>query len=165
MLDPRFVREHPEKVIKSLEHRGYDKGVIESFLKIEERRALLLEVERLRQERNELSEKIALLKQKGADVSSEATRAKTVSDSIKLKEERLKKLDDETKAFLLTIPNIPHESVPIGKDETENAEIHKWGEPRQFDFEPLNHWDIGEMLEIIDFERASKIAGARFALM
>ncbi|HKZ56536.1 MAG TPA: serine--tRNA ligase, partial [Thermodesulfovibrionales bacterium] len=78
---------------------------------------------------------------------------------------RLKELDEKAKAFLLNMPNIPHESVPVGRDETENAEIRKWGEPRQFDFEPMNHWDIGEILEIIDFERASKIAGARFAIM
>jgi seryl-tRNA synthetase len=166
MLDARFVREHPEKVIKALQHRGYDPGIIDDFLKIEEeRRSLLLEVERYRQERNELSEKISRLKKEGADVTTETQEAKNVSEAIKIKEERLRELAEKTKDFLLTIPNIPHESVPVGKDETDNVEIRRWGEPRQFDFEPMNHWDIGEMLEIIDFERASKIAGARFALM
>jgi seryl-tRNA synthetase len=166
MLDARFVRENPEKVIKSLKDRGYDPDVIDDFLKIEdERRSLLLEVERYRQERNELSEKISRLKKEGANVTSETQEAKNVSETIKIKEEKLRELDEKTKDFLLTIPNIPHESVPVGKDETENVEIRRWGEPRQFDFEPMNHWDIGEMLEIIDFERAAKIAGARFALM
>ncbi|MFH0932876.1 MAG: serine--tRNA ligase [Nitrospirota bacterium] len=166
MLDARFVREHPEKVINALQHRGYDPGIIDDFLKIEEeRRSLLLEVERYRQERNELSEKISRLKKEGADVTTETQEAKNVSEAIKIKEERLRELAEKTKDFLLTIPNIPHESVPVGKDETDNVEIRRWGEPRQFDFEPMNHWDIGEMLEIIDFERASKIAGARFALM
>lgn len=166
MLDARFVREHPEKVIKALQNRGYDPGIIDDFLKIEEeRRSLLLEVERYRQERNELSEKISRLKKEGADVTAETQEAKNVSEAIKIEEERLRELDEKTKDFLLTIPNIPHESVPVGKDETGNVEIRRWGEPRQFDFEPMNHWDIGEMLEIIDFERASKIAGARFALM
>ena len=166
MLDARFVRENPDKVMKALEQRGYDPGVIDDFLKIEEdRRSLLLEVERYRQERNELSEKISRLKKEGAVVTSETLKAKNVSEAIKIREERLRELDEKTKDFLLTIPNIPHESVPVGKDETDNIEIRKWGEPRQFDFEPMNHWDIGEMLEIIDFERASKIAGARFALM
>jgi seryl-tRNA synthetase len=135
-------------------------------LKIEEdRRSLLLEVERYRQVRNEFSERISRLKKEGSDVTSETEQAKNVSETIKTKEERLRELDEKTKDFLLTIPNIPHESVPVGKDETDNVEIRRWGEPRQFDFEPMNHWDIGEMLEIIDFERASKIAGARFALM
>lgn len=166
MLDARFVRENPERVIESLQQRGYDPGVINDFLGIEdERRSLLLDVERLRQQRNELSEKISKMKKDGRDVGGETQEAKNVSESIKTKEERLKELDEKTKTFLLNIPNIPHESVPVGKDETENAEIRKWGEPRQFDFEPMNHWDIGGILEIIDFERASKIAGARFAIM
>ncbi len=90
---------------------------------------------------------------------------KSVSEEIKRLDTELSTLEEDAKSFLLNIPNIPHESVPIGKDETENVEVRRWGEPRQFDFEPLNHWDIGEMLEIIDFERASKIAGARFSLM
>lgn len=166
MLDVRFVRGNPEKVVEALRHRGYDPSIIDEFLKIEdERRALLLEVEKYRQERNELSERIARMKREGVDVTSETEKAKNVSEAIKIKEESLRELDEKTKTFLLNIPNIPHESVPVGKDDTENVEIRRWGEPRQFDFEPLNHWDIGEMLEIIDFERASKIAGARFALM
>lgn len=166
MLDARFVRENHEKVVNALEHRGYDTDIIDDFLKIEdERRSLLLEVERYRQQRNELSERISRLKREGADVTSETQEAKNISEAIKIKEERLRGLDENTKTFLLNIPNIPHESVPLGKDETENVEIRRWGEPRQFDFEPMNHWDIGEILEIIDFERASRIAGARFALM
>jgi seryl-tRNA synthetase len=166
MLDARFVRDNPERVIKALRDRGYDPGIIDDFLKIEEqRRSLLLDVERYRQERNELSEKISRIKKEGADAAAETEKAKSVSGAIKIKEETLKDLDERTKNFLLNIPNIPHESVPIGKDETENREIRRWGEPRQFDFEPMNHWDIGEMLKIIDFDRASKIAGARFALM
>jgi seryl-tRNA synthetase len=166
MLDARFVRDNPEKVIKALADRGYDPGVIDDFLKIEEqRRSLLLDVERYRQERNELSEKISRIKKDGADAAAETEKAKSVSEAIKIKEETLKELDEKTKNYLLNIPNIPHESVPIGKDETENREIRRWGEPRQFEFEPMNHWDIGEMLKVIDFDRASKITGARFALM
>jgi seryl-tRNA synthetase len=166
MLDARFVRENPDKVMKSLQQRGYAPNVINDFLKIEDdRRSLLLEVERYRQESNELSEKISRLKKEGADATADTQEARNVSEAIKIREERLRELDEKTKDFLLAIPNIPHESVPVGKDETDNVEIRKWGEPRQFDFEPMNHWDIGEMLEIIDFERASKIAGARFALM
>jgi len=166
MLDARFVRDNPEKVINALKNRGYDPGVIDDFLKIEEkRRALLLDVERYRQERNALSEEISRMKKEGADVTKETEKARSISDAIKTKEETLRELEEKTKDFLLNVPNIPHESVPIGKDETESRELRRWGEPRQFDFEPMNHWDIGEMLNIIDFERASKIAGARFALM
>ena len=166
MLDARFVRDNPEEVINALKNRGYDPGVIDDFLKIEEkRRALLLDVERYRQERNALSEEISRMKKEGADVTKETEKARSISDAIKTKEETLRELEEKTKDFLLNVPNIPHESVPIGKDETENRELRRWGEPRQFDFEPMNHWDIGEMLNIIDFERASKIAGARFALM
>jgi seryl-tRNA synthetase len=124
-----------------------------------------LDVERYRQERNELSERISRLKKDGTDVTKETEEAKGISNAIKTKEETLKELDVKTRDFLLNVPNIPHESVPFGKDETENREMRRWGGQRQFDFEPMNHWDIGEMLGIIDFERASKIAGARFALM
>ena len=166
MLDARFVRDNPEKVINALEDRGYNTGIIDEFLKVEEqRRSLLLDVERYRQERNELSEEISRIKKEGGNVSAETEKAKNIAEAIRIKDETLKELDEKTKTFLLNIPNIPHESVPIGKDETENREVRKWGEPRQFDFEPMNHWDIGEMLQIIDFERASRIAGARFALM
>lgn len=166
MLDARFVLENSQRVIQSLNQRGYDSGIINDFLQIEEeRRSLLLEVERLRQRRNELSERISKIKKEGRDATSETKEAKNISEVIKTKEERLKDLDEKTKSLLLNIPNIPHVSVPIGRDETGNVEIRRWGEPRKFDFEPMNHWDIGEILDIIDFERASKIAGARFAIM
>ncbi len=166
MLDARFVLENSERVIQSLNQRGYDSGIVNDFLEIEEeRRSLLLEVERLRQKRNEISERISKIKKEGGDVTLETQEAKNISEVIKTKEERLKDLDEKTRALLLNIPNIPHESVPIGRDETGNVEIRRWGEPRKFDFEPMNHWDIGEILDIIDFERASKIAGARFAIM
>ncbi len=166
MLDAKFLRENPENIVEALKKRGYEFSIIDNFLKIEEeRRSLLLEVERYRQRRNELSEKISKLKKEGSDVTSETDEAKNISENIKTMDERMRELDEKTKTLLLNIPNIPHESVPVGEDETENAEVRRWGEPRQFDFEPLNHWDVGEMLEIIDFERASRIAGARFALM
>ncbi|NIS74196.1 MAG: serine--tRNA ligase, partial [Deltaproteobacteria bacterium] len=90
---------------------------------------------------------------------------KGVSDDIKALDEKIRELDANTSNFLLGIPNIPDDSVPVGKDETENVEVRKWGEPRDFDFKPLNHWDLGEMHDIIDFKRASKVAGARFSIM
>ncbi len=165
MLDARFVRANAEIVKDALKKRGYDLSLSE-FLAIEgERRSLLKETEEMRNKRNVVSEGIGRLKRQKQDVTELLTEMKGVSDRIKELDEKLRELDEKARTFLLNIPNIPHESVPIGKDETENVEVRRWGEPRDFDFAPLNHWDIAEMLEIIDFDRASKIAGARFALM
>jgi seryl-tRNA synthetase len=165
MLDARFVKENIDTVKNALKKRGYDFPLPE-FLEIDEKRiSLLKEAEELRNRRNVVSEEIGRLKRQKTDASARLEEMKVVSDTIKLLDEKLKNLEDETGAFLLTIPNIPHESVPTGRDETENVEIRKWGEPNAFDFEPLNHWDIAETLDIIDFDRASKIAGARFSLM
>lgn len=165
MLDARFVREQVETVQAGLEKRGYA-FPLSQFLEINDRRmSLLREAEELRNRRNVVSEEIGKLKKQKADVSSRLAEMKVVSDKIKSLDEKLRELEHETDDLLLTIPNIPHETVPVGKDETENVEIRKWGELKEFDFEPLNHWDVAETLDIIDFERASKIAGARFSLM
>lgn len=165
MLDPRYVRENVDIVKGALKKRGYDFPLTE-FLAIDEKRvAVLRETEELRNKRNVVSEEIGKLKRQKADASVQLGEMKGVSDKIKALDDQLKGLEEETRSLMLTIPNIPHESVAEGKDETENVEIRKWGEPRAFDFEPLNHWDIAEPLGIIDFDRASKISGARFALM
>ncbi len=165
MLDPRFVRENVEAVKAALKKRGYE-FPLQEFLSIDEKRMTVMrETEELRNRRNVVSEEIGRLKRQKADASSQLEEMKEVSDRIKSLDEALRGLEEETKSLLLTIPNIPHESVPVGKDETENIEVRKWGSPRVFDFEPLNHWDIAETLDIVDFDRASKIAGARFALM
>lgn len=165
MLDARFVRENIDTVKISLENRNYILP-LDDFLTIEEKkRSLQRESEELRNKRNVVTDEIAILKSNRQDASGLIEEMKSVSQRIKELDEKIKVLEEKTNDFLLNVPNIPHESVPIGKNETENVEIRKWGEARQFDFEPLNHWDIGEMLEIIDFERASKIAGARFSLI
>lgn len=164
MLDAKFVREHVDIVKKSLENRNYSLP-LDKFLEFEEQRRLLLrESEELRNKRNVVSEEIGKLRTQKQDASRLIEEMKLVSDRIKEMDEKIKILEENTNEFLLNVPNIPHESVPVGKDETENVEIKKWGELRRFDFEPLNHWDIGVILDIIDFERASKIAGARFSL-
>jgi seryl-tRNA synthetase len=183
MLDMKFVRENLEVVKKAMQDRGYivideketlrlTEEQLEGALDFhhiidqeEERRIILKEVEILRNKRNVTSEEIAKLKAKKQDALHLINEMKEVANTIKQMDEKLKALDEETQAFLLNVPNIPHESVPKGKDETENVVAKKWGEPKQFDFEPLNHWDIGEVLELIDFDRGSKIAGARFSLM
>ncbi len=165
MLDPRFVRDNVEAVKEALRKRGYE-FPLRQFLAIDENRMKVMrEAEELRSRRNMVSEEIGRLKRQKADASAQLEEMKAVSDSIKSLDDKLRGLEEETRSLLLTIPNIPNEAVPVGKDETENVEIRKWGTPPEFDFEPLNHWDIAETLDIIDFDRASRIAGARFAIM
>ena len=164
MLDAKFVRENIEIIKESLRNRNYALS-LDEFLKFEEqRRSLLKEAEELRNRRNVVSEEIGRLRIQKQDASNLIDEMKLVSDQIKAFDAQLKMLEENTNEFLLNMPNVPHDSVPVGKDETGNVEIRRWGEPRQFDFEPLNHWDIGTILDILDFDRASKIAGARFSL-
>lgn len=165
MLDARFVRENINIIKDSLNKRGYEIN-IDSFVILEEQRlSLLKESEELRNKRNVVSEKIAELKRQKHDTTELIAEMRKVSERIKEIEDRLKDIEIETNNFLLNLPNIPHSSVPYGKDENDNVEIRRWGMPREFDFEPLNHWDIAETLDIIDFQRGAKIAGARFSVM
>jgi seryl-tRNA synthetase len=164
MLDAKFARENIEIIKESLMNRNYEIS-LDDFLKDEEqRRSLLKESEELRNRRNVVSEEIGALRTQKQDASQLIDEMKLVSDRIKAFDEQLKTLEEHTNDFLLNVPNVPHHSVPVGKDETGNVEVRKWGEPGQFDFEPLNHWDIGAILNILDFDRAAKIAGARFCL-
>lgn len=164
MLDSRFVRENIDFINKSMMDRNYTIQ-FDEFLDFEEqRRSLLKEAEELRNRRNVVSEEVGKLKKQKQDAAVLIQEMKGVSERIKTLDEKLNSLEEGMDAFLLNVPNIPHQSVPVGRDETGNVEVRKWGEPRQFDFEPLNHWDIGEILGILEFERAAKIAGARFSL-
>jgi len=173
MLDIKFVRENPDKLREALGKRGMGDFFVPEvqlslgqLLEMEDRRRQLLkEAEELRNRRNVVSEDIGRLKREKKDADSLLTEMKGVSDMIKELDETLGKVEETATTFLRYIPNIPHSSVPVGKDETENKVVRTWGEPKDLGFPPLNHWDIGEMLGIIDFDRASKIAGARFALM
>jgi len=168
MLDIKFVRENPEKIIASLKKRGYEIN-FDNFLTMEKQRLYFLrEIEQKRALRNSVSQDIAKLKKSGEDgqkVEELISEMRELGDEINNLENKLREIEEKVQDFLLFIPNIPHDSVPLGKDETENIEIRRWGKQREFNFEPLNHWDIGEILGIIDFERASKIAGSRFAVM
>ncbi len=165
MLDARFVRENVQVVRDALQKRGYEIA-LDDFLSLEEkRREVIREVEELRNRRNVVSDQIGTLKKSGGDATDLISEMKTVSERIKVLDEELKGVDVKVREFLLNLPNIPHESVPVGRDESDNTEIRQWGKPEEFVFEPLNHWDIAESLDIVDFDRASKIAGARFALM
>jgi len=165
MLDIRLVREDTQKVIEALKKRGEDAAILDKFLVIEsKRRDLLKAVEDDRQQRNKLSQEIGRLKKEGGDASELLEKAKAVSEDTSAREAELRELEILTRDELLMIPNIPHESVPVGKDENENVEVRRWGDIPEFSFEPKNHWDIGETLDILDFDRASKIAGARFVI-
>jgi len=165
MLDARYVRDNVEAVRDALKKRGYEFPLAE-FLRVDEKRIeILKETEDLRNRRNVVSEEIGRLKRQKADAALQLAQMKEVSERLKELDEKLAGLEAETRALLLTIPNIPHESVPAGRDENDNVEVRTWGSPQQFDFEPLNHWDIAEPLDIVDFDRAAKISGARFALM
>ncbi len=165
MLDIKFVRENVDAVKETLKKRGVELS-FDSFLGSEQkRREILLEVEELRNRRNVVSKEVGALKKDGKDASGQMAEMKGVGEKIKAFDEELKVHEQQMQDFLLNVPNMLHESVPVGADEDANIEIRKWGEPGEFDFEPLNHWDIGERHDIIDFERATKIAGSRFSLL
>jgi len=167
MLDARFIRENPDAVRSAMASRnsGWD---IEGFLRLdEERRRLIGEVEALQAKRNDASKAIGALMQAGKRDEAEAAKeqVRDVNERISGLEAHLDAVDADTKSLLLTGPNLPDASVPLGADETENVEIKRWGSPREFDFEPLAHWDLGPALGIIDFERAVKLAKSRFVLL
>jgi len=164
MLDLKFVRTNLDSIREMLKTRGYDLDISRFETLDQERRARLTVLEELRHRRNRVSDEIAAMKKKGEDASSVIAEMKAVSLNIKEKEKELPLFVDELNEMLMIIPNMPHESVPIGKDETDNPVIRTWGEVRETDFESLSHWEIGENLGIFDFARAAKIAGARFAL-
>lgn len=165
MLDARFVRGNIELIRNALKKRGYEIDISYFIALEEDRLRLLKESEDLRNKRNVVSEEIGRLKRKGITTDAAIAEMKAVSKRIKEIEDRLRDIEEKATGFLLNLPNMPHESVPVGKDETDNVEIRRWGELRDFNFEPRNHWDIAETLDIIDFERGAKIAGARFAVM
>lgn len=164
MLETRFVRQNSELVQESLGKRGqdYDLGM---FLECDsKRRAILLEVEDLKHQRNAVSDRIARMKRENQDPSDLIAEMKTVSGNIKALDEALSQHEATLESILMGLPNLPHPSVPFGEGTEDNVVLRKEGAPPSFDFEPLPHWDIGTRLGILDFERAAKIAGARFAL-
>ena len=165
MLDRKFVRENPELIRKMLKSRGIEGLDINEFLTMEKNwRELVRQVEDLRAEQNKISREIPKLKKEGKDVSSVIAEMRQISDKIKDLEDKKKELEGKIREFLLKIPNIPHESVPVGKDENDNVTVRTWGELPKFDFKPREHWEIGTILDIFDFDRAAKLAGSRFVV-
>jgi len=164
MLDMRLVRSNPDLVRAGLQKRNAGKE-LDRLLDLDEQwRTRVFMVEQLKSERNAVSEKIGRLKKEGVDATAEIARMREAANQIKTMDKEIKMLDDELRSLLLLIPNLPHESVPVGADDSANEVVRFWGEPPQFDFEPKPHWDIGADLDILDFERAAKLAGARFSL-
>lgn len=165
MFEIGWLRANIEKVRDSLEKRGYDYKILERFVEIDRvRRELIAEVESLRARRNQITKEIEQLKRKGEGADQLVEEVKAIKEKIKELEDSLKEREKETERILLEIPNIPHDSVPVGKDASFNKVIRFWGEPRKFNFQPKPHWEIGENLKILDFERASKLAGSRFTV-
>jgi seryl-tRNA synthetase len=167
MLDLKFVREHLEEVEQALKNRGQEISLEEYRRREAERRLLLTRLEELRHQRNLLSKEVGTLMKAGRrdEVQPLKDRAAAVNDDIKVLEAQAEAQDSWVQEFLLNLPNMPHQSVPLGVSADDNPVVHTWGEPPQFDFAPRAHWDIGETLGILDFERAAKITGARFALL
>ena len=162
MLDLKFVRENLD-VVKTMLKNRHNPLSLDEFEKLEkERREILGEVEALKNKRNTASKEISVMKKNGENADALVKEMREVGDKIKELDARLKDVETKLTDILLHIPNIPKEDVPIGKDDTENPEIRKWGEPKKFSFEPKAHWDIGTDLDILDAERAAKVSGARF---
>lgn len=164
MLDLGFVRNNLNLVREKMRDRGAA-GVLGDFEALDaERRKLLSEAEALKAQRNTVSNEIASLKKQKQDASDLIAHMKQVSTNIQQLDEQAKAADEKLRDLLRRVPNVPHETVPVGRGSEDNQEVRRWGEPRKFDFEPKPHWDLGPELGILDFERAAKIAGARFAV-
>ena len=164
MLEIKFVRQNLDAVKEALSARGYAID-LDAFKSCdEERRAILQELEALRHKRNVVSDQIAEMKKAGENSDNPVTQMREVSAKIKSLDKSLADTQETLEKMLLGMPNIPHSSVPVGKDETDNPVIKTVGEPPGFEFEPKAHWDIGTQLGMLDFERAAKITGARFPL-
>lgn len=164
MLDVKLLRENLDEVKARLATRGAEIDWNEFLAVDHERREALANIERLKEKKNRLSGEIGKLKKSGADAGALMGEAEEVSEAIRNSEKPLAEIEARFEAFMLSLPNLPNESVAIGKSAEDNKEIRRWGELPEFDFEPKNHWDIGEELGILDFVRAAKIAGARFAV-
>lgn len=164
MLDAKFIQENPDLVIKKAASRGMNLNLSEFLMLSEERKTYLQKIEDLRFELNRTSKLIGQMKKTGGDASANIAEMKKVSNETKKLDEKLKNVDEAIKTILLDIPNIPHATVPEGKAPEKNEEIRRVGKKPEFSFSPKPHWEIGEKLGILDFERAAKITGTRFAV-
>jgi seryl-tRNA synthetase len=165
MLDLRFIRENPQKVKEAVKNKG-ENADVDALLGLDaKRRALLQQAEELKHQRNVVSEKIAQMKRENEDASHQIESMRDVSNRIGALDNDLRELEERIDLMLLTIPNIPHESVPVGTDEDSNVEIKSWGQIPKFDFEPRPHWELGQILGILDLSRAAKVTGSGFLVL
>ncbi|MGG4507626.1 serine--tRNA ligase [Heyndrickxia sporothermodurans] len=163
MLDIKYLRANFNEVKEKLQHRGEDLSDFDKFEELDtKRRELIVATEDLKSKRNEVTQKIAQLKREKQNADDLIAEMRAVGDQIKQFDDELRVVEEQLDHLLLSIPNIPHESTPVGETEDDNVEIRKWGEIREFDFEPKPHWDIATDLNILDFERAAKVTGSRF---
>lgn len=165
MLDIKRLREDFDNVKAAVERRGKgDFGIDNVMVFDEKRRSILAEVEQMKNLQKIESKKIPQMKKNGEDTTALMEEMKELSDKIKVLDDQVSEVEAKLKDTLLNVPNTPHPTVPDGKDDQDNVELRKWGEPTAFDFEPKAHWDIGEDLDILDFERAAKLSGTRFTV-
>lgn len=164
MLDAKMVRANPELVEAALRNRNQI-GLLENFLSLDnQRRTLLVEAEDIKKFRNQASQEVGKQMKKGLNPEDLVERVRQAGHKIKELDQRLDDVEEAIENIMLNIPNLPDSSVPVGPDERSNVTVRTWGEPRKFDFEPQAHWDIGPKLDILDFERAAKLSGARFTV-
>src|SRR5437588_2041484 len=166
MLDLNFVRDNLALVEEKLRHRGMNPAeVLKDFAAIDsERRQAITAVEALQARRNRASEEIAKLKKSGQDASAQINETKELREQIQESEKKAAEQEARLREILSAIPNLPHDSVPVGKSAEDNVEARRWGMPPQFDFKPKTHWELGEELGVLDLERAARLSGARFAV-
>lgn len=158
-----MIRENFEQVKEKLQTRDVPEETLTEFLRLDKkRRSLLVETEEMKKNRNNVSEKIAQAKRNKEDTSEQIAEMREVGSKIKALDKEIATIDEKLNTIATTLPNLPHDSVPVGKDEEDNVEIRKWGASQTFSFEPKNHWEIGENLNILDFERGAKVSGSRF---
>jgi seryl-tRNA synthetase len=165
MLDMKFVRENPQVVKQNLERRGDEAKIpwVDELLENDRRwRSLRTEADTLRSKRNKLTEQIAQARRQGQDTAQLVKEAEQIPDKVKTLEKESADLDNKIANTLMQLPNLIHESVPVGKDENDNVEVRKWGKPPEFNFKPKDHIDLTTQLGLVDLERAAKVAGARF---
>ncbi len=163
MLDIKLLRKDFDAIKKKLEMRGEELSGIDQFQELDEkRRSIIVAVEELKSKRNAVSQEVAQLKREKKDAEHLILEMRNVSDKVKELDEELRMIEEQLDHLLLTIPNIPHESVPVGESEDDNVEVRQWGEQPNFSFEPKPHWDLATELGVLDFERASKVTGSRF---
>lgn len=165
MLDVNVIRSNPDMIRTMIRNRNRDESILDRFLEADsEWRALTDENNRLRKTRNDVSLEISKMP-KGEEKDAKIAEMRGVGDKIKANDDRMAELEEIRQDCVLNIPNIPHESVPIGKDDTENVVVYEAGEKRKFDFKPKEHWELAEELDIIDFDRGTKVAGSGFYVM